>query len=116
MMTNQDKFEIFNDFLTQNNSTFDKPYSVLDNLKKYFFPITQDIIDYVNKYGNSIHDNTMILVKPSSYTTTSELVKNQFLLINYTDDQIIRIQDYFYTTLNNGKFTKYNFDFLMMSL
>ena len=44
------KLTIFSDFLQRNNTTYDKPYSVSEELKKYFTPITSEIINYTLKY------------------------------------------------------------------
>jgi len=105
------KTEIFKEFLKENGTTFDKPYTLISGLERFFTPITQKIIDYVIYVGN-IHCNYMSFSNPSTYVSTTYLIDNQFDLVDYNDTQIRFIQDYTYTTnSNNLDFTKYNFDF-----
>lgn len=51
-----DKVQIFTDFWIRNNYIKSKPYIVYDDYKKYFKPITPEIIEYVDKYG-CLHKN-----------------------------------------------------------
>ena len=109
------KDEIFFDFLIRNGTTFDTMYSVIPSLTQYFNPITQQMIDYVNKYGSSIHTNYMQIKVPLSYLGDFKLYDQQFDMIEYTDNEIRRIQDFIYKL--DGVFnTKWNFDFDTYSL
>lgn len=110
------KVVIFKDFLNRNETTYDKPYSVKDNLKEYFTEITPEIVKYLNNYGYCIHSNYMHIVNPSTYIPYNFLVQDQFELIPYTDSQIQRLQDFFFLVGTNGiKRTKYNIDFVTYS-
>ena len=103
--------EIFSLFLIENGTTFDKPYSLLNGLEKFFYPVTQKMIDHINLIGNT-HTNYMSYTDPISYISYTKLVEEQFDLIDYNDKQFRFIEDYTYTTdKNNLSFTKYNFDF-----
>ena len=105
-----DKKNIFLNFLSRNNSSFDKPYSVLTTLQKYFLPITQEISDYMNKYGFVIHSNYANIKDPFTYIEYNVLNDTQFELINYNDTQIRFLQDYYWSV--DGRLdTKWNFDF-----
>lgn len=105
-----DKKNIFVDFLSRNNTSFDKPYSVETSLKKYFLPITQQIVNYMNKYGFTIHTNYINIKDPITYIEYTVLNDTQFDLINYDDTQIRFLQDYYWNV--DGRLdTKWNFDF-----
>ena len=45
------KLELFNDFLNHNETDLTKPYSLKEELKQFFDPITETIKSYVSKYG-----------------------------------------------------------------
>jgi hypothetical protein len=108
---NLNKTQIFQEFLKENGTTFDKPYSLTPGLEMFFTPITQEIIDYIIYIGN-IHGNYMSFSNPSTYVSNNYLIDNQFDLVPYDDIQIRFIQDYTYITNDNGlEITKYNFDF-----
>lgn len=110
-----DKKNIFVDFLSRNNFSFDKPYNVLPSLQKYFLPITQEIIDYMNKYGFVIHTNYINIKDPITYIEYSVLNETQFDMINYDDTQIRFLQDYYWNV--DGRLdTKWNFDFSQYSI
>jgi len=105
-----DKKNIFVDFLSRNNTSFDKPYNVVTPLQKYFLPITQKIIDYMNKFGFVIHTNYINIKDPITYIEYSVLNDTQFDMINYDDTQIRILQDYYWNV--DGRLdTKWNFDF-----
>ena len=109
-----DKKNIFVDFLSRNNSSFDKPYNVLTSLQKYFLPITQDIVDHMNKFGFVVHTNYINIKDPITYIEYSVLNDTQFDLINYDDTQIRFLQDYYWNV--DGRLdTKWNFDFFSYS-
>jgi hypothetical protein len=109
-----DKKNIFLDFLFRNNSSFDKPYSVLTTLQKYFLPITSEIVEYMNKFGFTIHTNYANVKDPFTYVEYSVLNDTQFEMINYDDTQIRFLQDYYWNV--DGRLdTKWNFDFFSYS-
>jgi len=104
------RLDLFLNFLTINGSTFNNPYTVKDDLKKYFTPMTQKIIDYVNKYGYHEHAGYLTIHDPKGYVDYFTLVDQQFDMIEYNDSQIRRIQDYYWNV--DGRLdTKWNFDF-----
>jgi len=109
--SNSGKISVFNDFFKRNVCYFDKPYTVLPELTKYFLPMTQEIIDYMNKYGYWNHPGYMTVRVPDSYVGRTS---TQFDLINYTDTQVRRLQDYYWNA--DGRLdTKWNFDFASYS-
>ncbi len=105
-----DKIFIFTDFLKRNNTTFDKPYTVNIELVPYFTKITNEIINYILKYAYTQKISYISIIGLPSFIRYDILLLQQFDLVYYTDDQIQRVQDYYYTE-NNFDFTKYNFDF-----
>jgi len=105
-----DKQNIFIDFLIRNKSSFDKPYSVDTSLTKYFLPMTQEIVNYMNKFGFAIHTNYINIKDPITFTDADTLINTQFDIINYDDTQIRILQDYYWNV--DGRLdTKWNFDF-----
>lgn len=115
-LNTSDKNIIFEAFEKENGKDFSKPTKTLPQLIRYFTPMTNAIINYINKYGQTIHTNYMSSVYINTYTQFSTLVQNQFELIEYNDTQIRFIQDYFYKSVNNVEYcTKYNFDFVNFS-
>ena len=124
------QLEIFDDFLLRNGTFFQsepsypeksdktpsylKPTVVKDELKKYFNPMTNEIINYNNKYAQTVHPGYMNIQDPRTYVSIFELVKNQFELIFYKDEQIRRLQDYYFSD-DDGIYSKFNFDFFKYS-
>ena len=124
------KLEIFDDFLLRNDTFFQaepsfpeisdktpsylKPTVVKEELKKYFNPMTNEIINYNNKYAQTVHTGYMNIQDPRSYDSIFELVKKQFDLYYYKDDQIRRLQDYYFSD-DDGIYSKFNFDFIKYS-
>lgn len=106
----EDKSAIFYDFLTKNASPLYQPDTVKEELKQYFTPITQEIVDYMNRYGYSFHNNYMQMSAPSYAILYPELLKMQFDLYPYTDEELPRVQDFLYNA-DGKKYCKYNFDF-----
>lgn len=104
------KAKIFRDFLVRNDASLDKPFSVKDELTKYFNPMTPEIEKYFNTYGYCLHPNYMYVETPENYVVIDILRANQFDLIWYTDEQLRRLQDY---SIKKGSdiYSKYNFDF-----
>jgi hypothetical protein len=106
------KVLVFKDFLKRNGTTYDKPYTVNEEFTQYFNPITSEIINYMVRYGYTVHPNYMHRESPDSYIPDEQLIAEQFDLIEYTDDEIQRLQDYFFTENKLGlNFTKHNFQF-----
>jgi hypothetical protein len=104
------KNEIFRDFWIRNQNDFEKPYTVLPELQKYFNPMTQQIIDYMYFYGFAAHWGRLTNIEPPGFIPPSILVEQQFDLIYYTPKELGRVEDYFFQN-EFGIFTKYNFIF-----
>jgi hypothetical protein len=100
------KIDIFANFIKRNESSLDKVTTIKDNLKKYFYPITQQIQNYVSKYGvfHSVWLNYIGIEYSKHF-----FEENQFILYPYEDK--LRIQDFIHTETNNFAYTKYNFKF-----
>jgi len=103
-----DKNIIFADYWSRSNFDPIKPYAIYAKFIKYFTPITPEIINYVNKYG-IYHRNFQTTV--TTNIMIEEFCANQFDLIQYTEDQVRRLQDYVYTNGTIFAYTKYNFNF-----
>jgi hypothetical protein len=103
-----DKNLLFDNFWTENNYDFLKPFTVYPKHEKYFTPITIDIQSYVSKYG-LIHGNFM--AETSTNIAKDILLKYQFELINYDESEYRRLQDFVYANNLTYSYTKYNFDF-----
>jgi len=103
-----DRNQIFEDYWKRNNYVATKPYFVYADYIKYFKPITQEIKDYIDKYG-VFHRNW----ESNITTNLSDLIltTNQFDLIPYTDEEVRRLQDYLYPSGTEFTYTKYNFNF-----
>jgi len=129
-LENKSKLEVFDDFLIRNDTAFWlepdylnkgdktpsylKPTTVKSELVKYFTPITNEMINYNKAYGFSVHVGYMNVQDPDTYKSATELVKEQFDVIFYKDDQIRRLQDYYYSE-KDAMYTKYNFNFDLFS-
>jgi hypothetical protein len=108
-LTSTDKGVVFADFLTHNHIDYTKPYTVLSQYVKYFTPMTQQIIDYIQRYGFVFHNNYLENQKPSTNIPYSSIIANQFNMIQYTSSQQRIIQDYYYNTTNGTIYSKHNF-------
>jgi hypothetical protein len=108
------KYDIFLDFWIRSGNSFENPLFVPDDLKKYFFPITNQIIDYINYYGFSAHVGYLYSSQPAGAVPTDVLLNNQFDLIYWSEIELPRVQDYFYED-KRGIYTKSNFKFDMWS-
>jgi hypothetical protein len=105
------KYDIFTDFWNKNNFSFDKPYVVLDKYTKYFTPMTDEIKNYIEYYGFSIHYGYQSYVTPLTNIDFDTLAIQQFDIIYYNDKtEIRRLQDFYYEDSSNV-YTKYNFNF-----
>ena len=105
---------IFADFLKKNSVDYTKPIAVKAELTKYFKQVTQAHINYLNKYGYCFHANYFFSYLPGTFIDCNILVKNQFDMVQYTNEEIIIIQD-FIIELENKMYTKWNFDFINYS-
>ncbi len=103
------KYDIFTDFWNRVGFDYSKPYVVPLEFTQYFFTITQEMIDYVNYYG-FFHNAFLSLIVPPTYISYDELEKNQFDMIPYTDEQVKRLQDFYYDA-NKIVYSKHNFNF-----
>jgi hypothetical protein len=108
------KWWIFDAFWTEGGFTYDKKVIVPEYLTQYFFPITQTIIDYIDAYAYVAHFGYLANIPTDTLLPDRYLVANQFNLIYFNDDQIRKLQDYYYDDANNI-YSKYNFDFLSYS-
>ena len=103
------KYDIFTNFWNRNNFDYRNAFKIKDDLVKYFLPITYEIIDYLNEYG-FLHNHYLSTNKPITYIPDNKLMLNQFDLIHYTDEEVRRLQDYYYYD-NSTIYSKYNFNF-----
>ena len=126
-LSNKVKVDVFTHFLTKNKTLFkDEPAFndikegtvpsylkqtvVKEELKKYFSPMTPEIIAYNDKYSMTSHAGYMNIQDPVDYKSITELVENQFDLKYYKMYSVRRLQDFYYSD-KKGIFSKYNFDF-----
>ena len=125
-LENKEELDIFIHFLKKNETYFQeepsfknkgnktpsylKPTVVKENLKKYFLQMTEKIINYHNKYSMTAHAGYIHIQDPPDYYSVTELVKNQFKMKQYKNNEIKRIQDFIYLDKEKS-YTKYNFDF-----
>jgi len=103
-----DRYQIFEDYWKRNNYVPTKPYFVYADYIKYFKPITQEIKDYIDKYG-VFHRNWEANISTNISDTILSI--NQFDLVPYTDDEVRRVQDYIYSIGTEFTYTKNNFNF-----
>ena len=109
------KLEIFDKFLLVNGWDYKSPTKVQQNNKQYFFPITQEIIDYNDYISMSIHPGYINSFNLNTYIPYDILVENQFDLVPYSNDQVRRLQDYYFNDQDNNIYSKYNFNFDLFS-
>ena len=106
---------LFADFLKKNNTDYTKPITIKPELIKYFNRATQEHINYLNKYGYTFHTNYYSFYVPETFIDPSELIKKQFDMVQYTNEEIYIIQD-FIIELDNIMYTKWNFDYEKFSI
>ena len=100
---------IFRDFLQRNNFDYAQPYLVLPNLVQYFTPMTQQIIDYVNFYSFTAHFGYLgSIFASANVISNQDLLAQQFDLIYYTEEQLPRMQDFYFDDPDETN-CKYNF-------
>jgi len=97
-------------FLRLNPIDYTSETTIKPELIKYFKPITQEMIDYNNKYGYCIHYNSRAMNFPFSFIEPIQLVNQQFDMIPYKNSEINIIQD-FIMDFDDKMYTKWNFDF-----
>jgi hypothetical protein len=111
------KNDIFYHFLMKNDTDLNKPFDLKPAFVKYFNPMTPDVVAYHDRYGYCMALNYMQIVNIIGEVSVDVILEHQFELIQYTDDNIRRLQDYIYYENNNDDpdfdlfYTKYNFDF-----
>ena len=102
--------KIFWDFWKRNGNNFGIPYTVKPELTQYFTTITSETINYIYKYNfNARYQSKSFSLQKGSLGSV-QLVNEQFTEINYTDDEVARVQDFYYED-EFGTYTKYNFLF-----
>ncbi len=111
-----DNLIVFKNFLAVNESTWDKPHTVKPELVRYFNPINDTIVSYMNTYGNTIHKYYTGDIYNTNYLSQEALILNQFNLMGYDDNQIRLVQDFYVEDETTGaKYTKWNFNFTLYS-
>ena len=114
-LINKSKLEVFDDFLQRNGWSHYLPTRVKQEFKQYFNPITSSMKTYNEYIGFSIHPGYTNPFNLNSYIPYEILVENQFELSYYTDNQVRRLQDYYFHASNDEIYTKYNFNFDLFS-
>ena len=62
-----------------------------------------------------IHPGYINIFSLDSYVLNETLVDNQFDVVFYSNNQIRRLQDYYFNDQNNNVYSKYNFNFELYS-
>ena len=104
-----EKYDIFTDFWERAGFLYTEPIVVSDEYLKYFSEITQQMIDYLNKYG-FFHQGYLANIIPETYVRYYFLARAQFDMVEYTDNEARRLQDYYYED-TEFYYCKYSFDF-----
>ena len=91
------KVAIFDNFLSRNETDWNKPLSVKPELQSFFDPMTAKVSNYHSKYGASFCINYQHMQDPEEYISVSELAENQWSMVDYGFFQTRRLQDYFFT-------------------
>ena len=104
------KYLIFTDFWNVCGFDFNQKYVVPISYTNYFTPMTKTMVEYIYKYGFSNHYGYLSTITPLSFIAYDKLATDQFDMILYTDNQIRRLQDFYYEDSSNI-YTKYNFNF-----
>ncbi len=104
------EYNTFTDFFYRAGFDWSKPYVLPDQFVKYFGPVNQSILNYIDYYGFSFHYGYLASVYPITFVTYRQLRLGQCDLIFYDESQVRRLQDYYF---DDGYmlYTKYNFDF-----
>jgi len=101
---------VFRQFLEMNPIDYNSKTTIKPEFIKYFKPITQEMINYNNKYGYYCHYNSRFTYFPDIFIDTVTLCNQQFDMIQYKNYEINIIQD-FIMEFDNKMYTKWNFDF-----
>ena len=104
------KYDTFTDFFFRVGFDWSKPYVLPEQYVKYFGPVTDEMIYYIDYYGFSFHYGYLANVYPATFLSYGELRRAQCDIIWYSESEARRLQDYYY---DDGAmiYTKYNFDF-----
>ena len=102
------KLEVFDHFLYLNGWNHLQKTVVRQEFKQYFTPITSSMKFYNEYLGFCIHPGYTNPFEVNTYIPNEILVENQFELSYYTDQQVRRLQDYYFHDSNNNVYCKYN--------
>jgi len=109
-LTTNNKNELFHNFLVDNETNLWKPFSVKEDLKKYFLSITPEIQDYfdnINYLPWDFNFNSL-----PTYISESVIMTNEFNLYYYDIfNELPVICEFLHKDYDNTIYTKYNFDF-----
>jgi hypothetical protein len=104
------EYNVFTDFFFRAGFEWSKPYVMPPQFIKYFSPITNKILEYIEYYGFSFHYGYLSAVVPTSFVQYGDLRRAQCDLVYYDEKQVRRLQDYYFDD-SIMLYTKYNFDF-----
>jgi len=104
------QYNTFTNFFNRAGFDWAKPYYLPVEYIKYFGPVTEEMELYIDYYGFSFHYGYLAVVVPETFVYYGVLRRAQCELVYYDDNQVRRLQDYYY---DDGQmiYTKYNFDF-----
>ena len=108
-LSTTNKNALFHNFLVNNETNLWKPFSVKEDLKKYFLSITQEIQDYfddINYIPWGFNFNAL-----PSYANYAKMMTNEFNLYYYDYFNELPVICEFLHKENNKFYTKYNFNF-----
>jgi hypothetical protein len=103
------------DFWKRLKCTFDQVYTLPDEYKQFFTPMTKEIIDYMNSYGFVRYGYTGFTLPDTFYTFDELLFSIQFKVEYFDDTKWRRLEDFFFEDEENF-YSKYNFDFDKFSI
>ena len=105
-----DKNELFHNFLLENETDLWRPFSVKEELKKYFLPITLEIQDYFDDI-NFLPWDFNFNSRPT-YVKFNTIMINEFNLYYYDYfDELANICEFLIRDDDNIIYSKYNFNF-----
>jgi hypothetical protein len=115
--SNLTKNNVFNLFLDENETDVLVPFSVKNELKKYFLPITEEIQQYFDDFNYSLGNfeaNITFLPEREPHVI---ILENEFNLVYYNYfNQVQNMYEFLFTeATSNLIFTKYNFNFIEYS-
>ena len=107
---NLSKNTIFYNFLIENQTDFWKPFTVLEQLQKYFLPITEEIQNYFDDYNFTLYGENFNA--RTTYIKAYTLMNNEFDLVYYDFfTETPNLCEFLETTPDNKIISKYNFNF-----